>query len=63
MTVKDVTERAASAAVSDELVDAVVADALEGGVELLGPDGVLAEIVQAGAGTGPFGGDDRPFGL
>lgn len=45
MTVKDVTERAA-AAVSDELVDAVVADALEGGVELLGPDGVLAELTK-----------------
>jgi len=54
MTVKDVTERAVVAAVSDELVDAVVADALEGGVDLLGPDGVLAEIVQAGLGTGPF---------
>ncbi len=40
MTARDVTEQAA---VSDELVDAVVADALEGGVELLGPDGVLAE--------------------
>jgi hypothetical protein len=40
--------------VSDELVEAVVADAAEGGVDLLGPDGVLAEIVQAGAGTGPF---------
>jgi len=32
MTAKDVTERAAVAAVSDELMDAVVADALEGGV-------------------------------
>lgn len=45
MTVKDAKERAA-AAVSDELVDAVVADALEGGVELLGPDGVLAELTK-----------------
>ncbi|MCY4649579.1 MAG: hypothetical protein OXC98_04330 [bacterium] len=41
MTVKDVTERAATA-VSDDLV----ADALEGGVELLGPDGVLAELTK-----------------
>ena len=63
MTVKDVTEEAAAAVVSDELVKAVVSDALEGGVELLGPDGVLAEIVQAGAGTGPSRGDDRSFGL
>lgn len=46
MTVRDATERAAVAAVSDELVDAVVADALEGGVELLGPDGVLAELTK-----------------
>ena len=46
MTVKDVKERAAAAAVSDELVDAVVVDALEGGVELLGPDGVLAELTK-----------------
>ena len=41
MTVKDVTERAATA-VSDDLV----ADALEGGVELFGPDGVLAELTK-----------------
>ena len=46
MTVKDVTERAVATAVSDELVDAVVVDALEGGVELLGPDGVLAELTK-----------------
>jgi len=43
MTVKDVTE---PAAVSAELVDAVVADAAEGGVDLLGPDGVLAELTK-----------------
>ena len=47
MTVKDVTEEAAVAAVvSDELVDAVVADAAAGGVDLLGPDGVLAELTK-----------------
>ena len=46
MTVKDVTEEAAAAVVSDELVKAVVSDALEGGVELLGPDGVLAELTK-----------------
>ncbi len=39
MTVKDVTEPAAVSAVSAELVDAVVADAAEGGVDLLGPTG------------------------
>ena len=63
MTARDVMEGAAAAVVSDELVKAVVADALEGGVELLGPDGVLAEIVQAGVGTGFGRGDDRSFGL
>jgi len=46
MTVKDVTEPAAVSAVSAELVDAVVADAAEGGVDLLGPDGVLAELTK-----------------
>ena len=46
MTVKDVGERAAAAAVSDELVDAVVADAAGGGVDLVGRDGVLAELTK-----------------
>ena len=32
--------------VSDELVEAVVADAAEGGVDLRGPDGVLAELTK-----------------
>ncbi len=44
----------AAGVVSDELVEAVVSDAAAGGVDLLGPDGVLAEIVQACAGAGPF---------
>ncbi len=32
--------------VSDELVEAVVSDAAAGGVDLLGPDGVLAELTK-----------------
>ena len=49
MTVEhDVTEPAGMAAemVSDELVEAMVADASAGGVDLLGPDGVLAELTK-----------------
>ena len=44
----DVTEPAGVAAgvVSDELVEAVVSDASAGGVDLLGPDGVLAELTK-----------------
>ncbi len=46
-TVNDVKERTAAAAVvSDELVDQMVADAAEGGLELLGPDGVLADLTK-----------------
>ena len=49
----DVTEPAGVAAgvVSDELVEAVVSDASAGGVDLLGPDGVLAELTKACPGT------------
>ena len=36
----------AAGVVSDELVAAVVADAAAGGVDLLGPDGVLAELTK-----------------
>ena len=36
----------AAGVVSDELVEAVVSDAAEGGVDLLGPDGVLAELTK-----------------
>ncbi len=45
---RDVTEAAEVAAgvVSDELVAGVVADAAAGGVDLLGPDGVLAELTK-----------------
>ena len=32
--------------VSDEVVEAVVSDAAAGGVDLLGPDGVLAELTK-----------------
>ena len=48
MTEHDVPEPASVAAgvVSDELVEAVVSDAAEGGVDLLGPDGVLAELTK-----------------
>ncbi len=48
MTEHDVPELASVAAgvVSDELVEAVVSDAAEGGVDLLGPDGVLAELTK-----------------
>ena len=44
----DVTEAAGVAAgvVSDEVVEAVVSDAAAGGVDLLGPDGVLAELTK-----------------
>ena len=44
----DVTELAGVAAgvVSDEVVEAVVSDAAAGGVDLLGPDGVLAELTK-----------------
>ena len=44
MTEFEVREPAgvAGGVVSDELVEAVVSDAAEGGVELLGTDGVLA---------------------
>ena len=44
----DVTEAAVVAAgvVSDEVVEAVVSDAAAGGVDLLGPDGVLAELTK-----------------
>ena len=44
----DVTEPVGVAAgvVSDEVVEAVVADAAAGGVDLLGPDGVLAELTK-----------------
>ena len=44
----DVPEAAGVAAgvVSDEVVAAVVADAAAGGVDLLGPDGVLAELTK-----------------
>lgn len=38
--------RTAAAAVPDELIDAVMANADAGGVELLGPDGVLAELTK-----------------
>ncbi len=43
---RDVTEAAVVAAgvVSDEVVEAVVSDAAAGGVDLLGPDGVLADV-------------------
>ena len=34
------------AAVSDEVIDAVMADVDAGGLELLGPDGVLAELTK-----------------
>lgn len=48
MTERVIPEPAGVAAgvVSDELVEAVVADAAEGGVDLLGPDGVLAELTK-----------------
>ena len=36
----------AAGVVSDELVEAVVSDAAAGGVDLLGPDGVLAELTK-----------------
>ena len=44
----DVAEAAGVAAgvVSDEVVEAVVSDAAAGGVDLLGPDGVLAELTK-----------------
>ena len=44
----DVTEAAVVAAgvVSDEVVEAVVSDAAAGGVDLLGPDGVLLAIIE-----------------
>ena len=44
----DVPEAAGVAAgvVSDEVVEAVVSDAAAGGVDLLGPDGVLAELTK-----------------
>ena len=44
----DVPEAAVAAAgvVSDEVVEAVVSDAAVGGVDLLGPDGVLAELTK-----------------
>ena len=44
----DVAEAAGVAAgvVSDEVVEAVVSDAAAGGVDLLGPDGVLAELIK-----------------
>ena len=35
-----------SAAVSDEVIDAVMARVDAGGLELLGPDGVLAELTK-----------------
>ena len=35
-----------SAAVTDDLVDAVMAGVDAGGLELLGPDGVLAELTK-----------------
>ena len=41
---RDVTE--AAGVVSDEVVEAVVSDAAAGGVDLLGPDGVLAELTK-----------------
>ena len=48
MTEHDVPEPASVAAgvVSEELVEAVVSDAAEGGVDLLGPEGVLAELTK-----------------
>ncbi len=45
----DVTE--AAGVVSDEVVEAVVSDAAAGGVDLLGPDGVLAELTKRSAGS------------
>ena len=45
---RDVTEAAVVAAgvVSDGVVEAVVSDAAAGGVDLLGSDGVLAELTK-----------------
>lgn len=40
------TETSAAVAVPDELIDAVMTSADAGGVELLGPDGVLAELTK-----------------
>ena len=45
MTVEHEVPEAAGV-VSDELVEAVVSDAAEGGMDLLGPDGVLAELTK-----------------
>ena len=53
----------AAPVVSDELVEAVMADAGAGGVDLLGPDGVLTELTKRVLERALAWGVDRSSGL
>jgi hypothetical protein len=49
--------------IDEQLADQLLGKAQAGGVELLGPGGLLSQVHQGRAGAGAGRGDDRALGL